>query len=56
MAFDTGITGLVSAIVSLNVLLILLYTRFACRERFTRREAAGILLTLAGVVSLRLFA
>ena len=56
MAFDTGITGLVSAIVSLNVLLILLYTRIAGRERFAPREAAGILLTLAGVILLRLLA
>lgn len=56
MAFDAGITGLVSAIVSLNVLLILIYTRISGRERFTRREAAGIAFTLAGVVLLRLLA
>jgi len=55
-AFDTGITGLVSAIVSLNVVLILLYTRFVVRERFMPRETAGILLTIGGVVLLRLLA
>lgn len=53
-AFKTGITGLVSAIVALNVLLILLYTRLATREPFKPREAAGIALTIAGVLMLRL--
>jgi drug/metabolite transporter (DMT)-like permease len=56
MAFETGITGLVSAIVAMNVLLILLYTRVVVRERFTRREASGILLAVIGVVLLRLLA
>jgi drug/metabolite transporter (DMT)-like permease len=56
MAFETGITGLVSAIVALNVLLILLYTRIVVRERFTPRETAGILLTIGGVITLRLLA
>jgi len=56
MAFETGITGLVSAIVALNVLLILLYTRIVVRERFTLRETAGILLTVGGVITLRLLA
>lgn len=56
MAFETGITGLVSAIVAMNVLLILLYTRFVVHERFTPREASGILLTIVGVVTLRLLA
>ncbi|AGA58642.1 MAG: EamA family transporter [Thermobacillus sp.] len=55
-AFETGITGLVSAIVALNVLLILLYTRIVVRERFSPREAAGILLTVGGVITLRLLA
>ena len=56
MAFETGVTGLVSAIVAMNVLIILLYTRLARDERFTPSEASGILLTVAGVVLLRLLA
>jgi|HigsolmetaAR203D_1030402.scaffolds.fasta_scaffold00976_12 drug/metabolite transporter (DMT)-like permease len=56
LAFDTGLTGLVSAIVAMSVLLILLYTRFVVRERFTPRETAGMLLAIAGVVLLRLLA
>jgi len=56
MAFETGITGLVSAIVALNVLMILLYTRIVVRERFTPRETSGILLTIIGVITLRLLA
>ena len=56
LAFETGVTGLVSAVVAMNVLLILLYNRVALRERFKPREAFGILFTLAGVVLLRLLA
>lgn len=56
MAFETGITGLVSAIVAMNVLLILLYTRVVVRERFTPREAFGILFTIGGVILLRVLA
>jgi len=52
-AFERGVTGLVSAVVALNVLLILLYTRLVVKERFTPRELAGMALALVGVVLLR---
>ncbi len=53
-AFAVGVTGLVSAVVALNVLLILLYTRLVVKERFTPRELSGMALALAGVLLLRL--
>ncbi|MDQ6421228.1 EamA family transporter [Paenibacillus sp. LHD-117] len=54
-AFDIGKAGLVSAVVALNVPLVLLYTRFVVKEKFSRTETAGILLSLAGILLMRLF-
>lgn len=54
-AFKLGVTGLVSAIIALNVLLILLYARFFLKERFKPLELAGMALALGGVIVLRLF-
>ncbi len=54
-AFRLGITGLVSAIVALNVLLILLYSRLFLKEKFSPREFIGICMTLAGVLLIRIF-
>ena len=45
--------GLVSAVVALNVQLILLYTRIVIKERFTPRELTGMALALVGVLLLR---
>jgi drug/metabolite transporter (DMT)-like permease len=53
-AFEVGVTGLVSAVAALNVLLILLYTRLVVKERFTPRELAGMALALSGVLLLRI--
>lgn len=53
-AFQAGITGLVSAIVAMNVVIILLYSRFFRKERFKPLEIAGIGTALAGVVLLQL--
>ena len=53
-AFETGITGLVSAILSLNVVILLLYARFVAREPFRPLETAGIAISLTGVVVLQL--
>lgn len=55
MAFDLGKAGLVSAVVAANVLLLLLYTRFVIKERFTRTETAGIAMAFAGILLMRLF-
>lgn len=54
MALKLGVTGLVSAIIATNVLLILLYARIFLKENFSRLEVGGMICTFAGVVSLRL--
>jgi drug/metabolite transporter (DMT)-like permease len=54
-AFKLGVTGLVSVIIALNVLLILLYARFFLKERFKPLELAGMALAFGGVIVLRLF-
>jgi drug/metabolite transporter (DMT)-like permease len=53
-AFDLGIAGLVSAVTSLNVLLILIYAGLVLKERYTMKEWIGGLLALSGVLILRL--
>lgn len=54
-AFETGITSLVSAVIALNVLIILLYTRLYLREKFTPLELTGMATAFIGIVMLRLF-
>ncbi|CAM4363652.1 EamA family transporter [Paenibacillus tarimensis] len=54
-AFDLGVTGLVSAVVAMNVVVILLYTRIVVKEKFTRQELAGMVLAICGIILLRLF-
>jgi uncharacterized membrane protein len=54
-AFDLGITGLVSATASMNVVLIIAYAGVFLGERFARKEWIGMLATLAGVVLLSVF-
>jgi hypothetical protein len=53
-AFDLGKTGLVSAVTALNVLIVLLYTRFVVKERFTRLEVTGMACAFGGILFLRL--
>jgi len=53
-AFKLGVTGLVSAVIATNVLLILLFSRIFLKERFTRVQLLGITLTIAGIILLRL--
>lgn len=54
-AFGAGVTGLVSAVAALNVVLILLYARLVVKERFRPFELAGIGLSLAGLTVLHVF-
>lgn len=54
-AFEHGIAGLVSAVVAMNVLLVLLYTRFVVKEKFSKVEVAGITLAFAGILLMRFF-
>lgn len=53
-ALQVGITAIVSAIIALNIVIILLYARFYLKESMTRREVLGITLAFAGIVLLRL--
>jgi drug/metabolite transporter (DMT)-like permease len=53
-AFELGITGLVSAVVATNVLLILLYARFFLKEVWSMLEFIGIITAIAGILILRL--
>jgi len=52
--FANGVTGLVSAVTALNVLMILLYARVFLKEKFNTRELAGIVCSAAGVMILHL--
>lgn len=54
-AFEYGKAGLVSAVVALNVLMVLLYTRFVVKEKFSKVEVAGISLAFAGMLLMRFF-
>jgi len=54
-AFKLGVTGLVSVIISANVLLIVLYARVVLKEKLARVELLGILLIFGGVVTIKLF-
>ncbi|GLX68187.1 EamA family transporter [Paenibacillus glycanilyticus] len=54
-AFDLGKAGLVSAVTALNVLIVLLYTRFVVKEQFSRIEVTGMACAFGGILFLRLF-
>jgi len=53
-AFQTGITGLVSAVASTNVLIILFYTWFFHQEQFRRMQWIGMGTAFVGVLLLQL--
>ncbi|MFQ3229652.1 DMT family transporter [Reinekea sp.] len=54
-AFETGPTGMVSAIAALNLLVVLFYTRFFLKVPFRLLELIGIGFALGGLLLLRLF-
>ena len=53
-ALQEGVTGIVSAITAMSVIIVILYARLYLKETWSRREAFGILLAFAGIVVLRL--
>lgn len=53
-AFKLGVTGLVSAIIATNVLLILFYARIFLKERFSGLQFAGMISAISGIILLRL--
>ncbi|MNR31457.1 EamA-like transporter family protein [compost metagenome] len=52
--FAHGITGLVSAVVALNVLIVLLYTRFILKDRFSKLEQSGLAIAMIGILMMKL--
>jgi drug/metabolite transporter (DMT)-like permease len=54
-AFKLGVTGLVSTVLAMNVLIIIFYARIFLKEKFSRLEICGIACAITGVVILRLF-
>lgn len=53
-ALQEGITGIVSAITAMSVMVVILYARFYLKETLSRRETLGILLAFVGILVLRL--
>lgn len=54
-SFELGKTGLVSAVIAMNVVIILLYTRFVVRERLTKFEVIGMIVAICGILLIHLF-
>jgi drug/metabolite transporter (DMT)-like permease len=54
--FAQGKTGLVSAVVALNVLIVLLYTRFILRDKFSKLEQSGLAIAMVGMLMMKLVA
>ncbi|GGO01939.1 DMT family transporter [Saccharibacillus kuerlensis] len=53
-AYEDGITGIVSAIAALNVVIVILYARFYLKDLMSRQETLGIALAFVGIIVLRL--
>jgi drug/metabolite transporter (DMT)-like permease len=51
-AFRTGITGLVSAVMTSHILLIILYASIIQREKLKQNEIVGICIVLSGILIL----
>ncbi|OCT12354.1 hypothetical protein A8709_31495 [Paenibacillus pectinilyticus] len=54
--FAAGKTGLVSAVVALNVLIVLLYTRFVLKDKFSKMEQSGLAIAMMGILMMKLVA
>ncbi|MGG1515314.1 DMT family transporter [Paenibacillus oryzisoli] len=54
--FDHGKAGLVSAVAALNVLIVLLYTRFIVKDKFSRLEQSGLAIAMIGMLLLKVVA
>lgn len=52
-AFNNGITGIVSAIIALSVVVVLLYARFYLRESMSRMEICGVIIALIGLIIIK---
>jgi drug/metabolite transporter (DMT)-like permease len=54
-AFKYGVTGLVSAVVAVNVLIILIYSRIFVKDKISRLELAGMITAILGILVIRIF-
>jgi len=54
-AFETGKAGLVSALASINAVIVLLYTRFVAKEKLRKSELLGILMIIIAVMIIQAF-
>ncbi|WP_244188365.1 EamA family transporter [Paenibacillus kribbensis] len=52
-AFNNGITGIVSTIIALSVVVVLLYARFYLRESMSRMEICGVIIALIGLIIIK---
>lgn len=52
-AFRGGITGIVSAINAMSVVLVIFYARFYLKEVMSRHEVIGLIVAIGGIVVLR---
>ncbi|URJ45501.1 EamA family transporter [Paenibacillus polymyxa] len=53
-AFYSGVTGIVSAIISLSVVVVLLCARFYLKEKMSRQEIFGLNLALIGIIVIKM--
>ncbi|WP_028392386.1 EamA family transporter [Bacillus cihuensis] len=53
-AFRYGVTGIVSAISAMSVALVILYAHFYLKENLSKREITGLIVTVVGILVLRL--
>ena len=53
-AFRGGVTGIVSAISAMSVALVILYAHFYLKENMSKREITGLIVTVVGILVLRL--
>lgn len=54
-AFHTGITGVVSAIIALSIIIVMIYARLYLKESINRAEVYGLILALIGIVIIKGF-
>lgn len=54
LAFRDGVTGMVTAVVAMNIVVVLLYARYYLREKLSRNESIGLLLALVGIIVIRM--
>ncbi|MNW45383.1 EamA-like transporter family protein [compost metagenome] len=52
-AFHDGVTGIVSAIIALSIVVVLIYARFFLKESLSRTEVYGIVIAIVGLLVIK---